>query len=121
MEVAGLLPKSTRTEKGLMGAGVRVHTGIMTVPAKSTKQLPYRVAGLVMVKNGYSWGGYHMYVGYMNAISQINVPQSFNPAIPVSIDSGYVSVENVASADRQFRYVIFNMSDPNDTAEYLQD
>ena len=104
-----------------MGAGFRVHTGIMTVPAKSTKQLPYRVAGLLMLKNGYSWGGYHMYTGYMNEISQINVPQSFNPAIPVSINSGYVSVENVASEDRQFRYVIFNMSDPNDTAEYLQD
>ena len=115
------MPTSTRGYKGLMNAGVRVHTGIITIPPKGIIQLPYRVAGFLMLKNGYSWGGYHTYVGYMNAISQVNTSQSFNPTIPVSMDDGYVSVENVATSDRQFRYVIFNMSDPSDYAEYLQD
>ena len=119
--MAGLLPESTRTGKGLMGAGVRVHTGIISVPATGSIQLPYRVSGFLMLKNGYSWGGYHCYVGYMNAISQVNVSQSFNPVIPVSIENGYVSVSNVASSVRQFRYAIFNISDPNDPAEYLID
>lgn len=116
-----MIPTSTRESKGLTAAGIRTHTGIISVPANSSVQLPYKVAGILMLKNGYSWGGYHTYVGYLNVITQINVSQSFNPAIPVSIEGGYVTVENTASASRQFRYVILNMTDPNDTADYLID
>ena len=119
--MAELLPVSTRGKKGLMEAGIRVHTGIITVPANGSIQLPYRLAGFLMLKNGYSWGGYHCYVGYMNAISQVNQSESFNPVIPVSISDGYVTAENKASSSRQYRYVIFNLSDPNDNADYLID
>ena len=119
--MAELLPVSTRGKKGLMEAGIRVHTGIITVPANSSIQLPYRLAGFLMLKNGYIWGGYHCYVGYKDAISQVSQYNSSNPVIPVNISDGYVTAENKASSERQYRYVIFNMSDPNDYSGYLID
>ena len=119
--MAELLPVSTRGAKGLMDAGVRVHTGIISVPANGTINLPYRVAGFLMLKNGYAWGGYHCFVGYMNAITQVSKTESFNPVVPTSISDGYVTVSNNASSERQFRYVIFNLSDPNDKAGSLID
>lgn len=119
--VAGLLPKSTRTENGLMGAGVRVHTGIITIPASGSIVLPYKVAGLLMVKNGYSWGGYNLYCGYMNVLNILSTPSGYNPVSSISISNGDVTIGNAATSQRQYRYVILNMSDPNDTAEYLID
>lgn len=119
--VAGLLPVSTKDKKGLMNAGIRAHTGIITVPAKGSTTLPKKVAGLLMIKNGYSWGGYMLCYCYMDTVVVLGQPSGYAPLPTPTISGGIVTVSTVSSENRQYRYVILNMSDPNDYAEYLND
>lgn len=112
---------STRTTKGLLASGVRVYSGSATLSSGQSVNLPYKVAGLLFVKNGYSWSGYNMYHAYRSTLNLLASSGGVNPVSAISVSNGVVTIENNTSGSRTFRYCIINISDPQDTAEDVID
>ena len=84
VNVAGLIPTSTRTTKGMLAPGVRVYTGSITLNAGASCALPHKVAGLLFIKNGYSWSGYNMYHIYRTTVNLLGAPDGTNPISAIS-------------------------------------
>ena len=84
VNVAGLIPTSTRTTKGMLAPGVRVYTGSITLNAGASCALPHKVAGLLFIKNGYSWSGYNMYHIYRTTVNLLGAPDGTNPVSAIS-------------------------------------
>ena len=82
--MAGLIPTSTRTTKGMLAPGVRVYTGSITLNAGASCALPHKVAGLLFIKNGYSWSGYNMYHIYRTTVNLLGAPDGTNPVSAIS-------------------------------------
>ena len=119
--MAGLMPLSTRTTKGMLAPGVRVYTGSITLDAGASSALPHKVAGLLFMKNGYSWSGYNMYHIYRTTVNLLGAPDGTNPISAISANGGVVTITNSTSGSRTYRYCIINISDWQDTAEDIVD
>lgn len=115
--MAGLMPLSTKTSKGLLAPGVRVYSGSIYLSSGESANLPYKVAGLLFVKNGYSWSGYNMYHIYRTTINILGSSGGANPVSAIAANGGIVTITNNTSGARTYRYCIINISDPQDTSE----
>ena len=114
--MAGLMPLSTITTKGMLAPGVRVYSGSISLGSGESAELPHKVAGLLFVKNGYSWSGYNMYHIYRTTVNLLGTSEGTNPISTISANGGIVTITNTTSGSRTYRYCIINISDPNDTS-----
>ena len=115
------MPVSTRTSRGAVESGFRIHKGSITIGAGATEKLPVKVCGLLFLKNGMSWAGYNLYHIYYNTANLLG-KESQEAFIPtVTSNKGEVSITNIASSQRTMYYVAINISYPQDSNESLLD
>lgn len=116
------MPVSTRTSRGAVESGFRIHKGSINFEAGATQKLPVKVCGLLFLKNGMSWAGYNLFHVYYNTVNILGKELQGALIPTVTSDKGEVSITNPSSSQqRTMYYVAINISYPQDSNESLLD